>query len=268
MKKIITVFLISLSGFAQNKDINQFKIQISVIPAFSNFNYSGLNNYLKDNDLPLVNSGLIFTPSFSILYKPFSDESFFMNVFVGINTSKTNKNTNFKNKNKNQYSILKKKNEKMFNKLKSYGVKISIARCFAFVGKFLPRNSNYVVGNFIESILKNRDILIKSNHDVFRSYMYADDLVRWLIKIVENSNVNCPTYNVGSENTVNIHKFGSILAKKYNLNCPVGKIDKKKYDMYVPSTNKIKEELNLIAKFNSLQAVNKTINLLKQNEKN
>jgi outer membrane autotransporter protein len=92
MKKIITVFLISLSGFAQNKDINQFKIQISVIPAFSNFNYSGLNNYLKDNDLPLVNSGLIFTPSFSILYKPFSDESFFMNVFVGINTSKSNKN--------------------------------------------------------------------------------------------------------------------------------------------------------------------------------
>jgi nucleoside-diphosphate-sugar epimerase len=183
-------------------------------------------------------------------------------------STKTNKNTNFKNKNKNQYSILKKRNEKMFNKLKSYGVKISIARCFAFVGKFLPRNSNYVVGNFIESILKNRDICIKSNHDVFRSYMYADDLVRWLIKIVENSNVNCPTYNVGSENTVNIHKFGGILAKKYNLNCPVGKIDKKKYDMYVPSTNKIKEELNLIAKFNSLQAVNKTINLLKQNEKN
>jgi hypothetical protein len=34
------------------------------------------------------------------------------------------------------------------------------------------------------------------------------------------------------------------------------------------ATNKIKEELNLIAKFNSLQAVNKTINLLKQNEKN
>ena len=38
--------------------------------------------------------------------------------------------------------------------------------------------------------------------------------------------------------------------------------------MYVPSTNKIKKELNLITKFNSLQAVNETISLLKKNEKN
>jgi nucleoside-diphosphate-sugar epimerase len=98
--------------------------------------------------------------------------------------------------------------------------------------------------------------------------MYADDLVRWLIKIVENSKVNCPVYNVGSENTVNIHKLGSILAKKYNLKCPVRKIDEKRYDMYIPSTNKIKKELNLITKFNSLQAVNKTINLLKKNDEN
>ena len=182
--------------------------------------------------------------------------------------SKKNKNLDFKNKNKNQYSILKKRNEKIFKKLQNYGIKISIARCFAFVGQFLPRNSNYAVGNFIDSILKNRDIFIKSNYNVFRSYMYADDLVRWLIKIVENSKINCPTYNVGSENTVDIHKFGSILAKKYNLNCSNTKIDKKKYDMYVPSTNKIKKELNLITKFNSLQAVDETISLLKKNEKN
>ena len=66
----------------------------------------------------------------------------------------------------------------------------------------------------------------------------------------------------------NLNKFGSIFAKKYNLNCSTTKINKKKYDMYVPSTNKIKKELNLITKFNSLQAVNETISLLKKNEKN
>jgi|688.fasta_scaffold106134_2 nucleoside-diphosphate-sugar epimerase len=178
------------------------------------------------------------------------------------------KNTYHGNRNKRQYSILKLKNEKIFKQLENYGIKTSVARCFAFVGRFLPRNSNYVVGNFIENILKNQDISIKSNYNVLRSYMYADDLVRWLIKIVENSKVNSPVYNVGSENTVNIHKFGSILAKKYNLNCPVRKIDEKRYDMYIPSTNKIKKELNLITKFNSLQAVNKTINLLKKNDEN
>jgi hypothetical protein len=92
MKKIIAIFLISYFGFAQNKDNNQFKIQISAIPSFSNFNNSGLNNYLKDNNLPLVENGLIFTPSFSILNKPFSDESLFTNLVIGINNSKSNKN--------------------------------------------------------------------------------------------------------------------------------------------------------------------------------
>lgn len=148
------------------------------------------------------------------------------------------------------------------------GIKISIARCFAFVGRFLPRNSKYVIGNLIENILNNQDISIKSNYNVFRSYMYSDDLVRWLIKIVENSKENCPIYNVGSENSVNIHKLGSILGKKFNLNCLTRTIDKKKFDIYVPSTDKIKKKLNLRTKFNSLQAINKTINLLKKNEKN
>jgi dTDP-glucose 4,6-dehydratase len=258
------------------KKINANILNVKKLPKADYVIYCALLNNYKNDHLALkhyINLAKKYHSKSKILY--ISSGAIYGKQPINVKkiresflSSKTNKNTNFNNKNKNQYSILKKRNEKMFNKLKSYGVKISIARCFAFVGKFLPRNSNYVVGNFIESILKNRDICIKSNHDVFRSYMYADDLVRWLIKIVENSNVNCPTYNVGSENTVNIHKFGSILAKKYNLNCPVGKIDKKKYDMYVPSTNKIKEELNLIAKFNSLQAVNKTINLLKQNEKN
>ena len=178
------------------------------------------------------------------------------------------KNNYSMNRNKKKYSITKLKNEKIFKQLGNYGIKISVARCFAFVGRFLPRNSKYVVGNFIENILKNQDISIKSNYNVFRSYMYVDDLVRWLIKIVKNSKVNCPIYNVGSENAVNIHKFGSILAKNYNLNCTVRKIDTKKYDMYIPSTNKINKELNLVTKFNSLQAVYKTINLLKRNARN
>jgi dTDP-glucose 4,6-dehydratase len=214
-------------------------------------------NYHKNSKILYISSGAVYGKQPSIIKK--IKESHF-------SLKKSNKY--FGSINKNQYSLLKKKNEDVFKKLGNYGIKISIARCFAFVGRFLPRNSNYVVGNFIENILNNQDISIKSNYNVFRSYMYADDLVRWLIKIVENSKVNCPVYNVGSENTVNIHKFGSILAKKYNLNCPVRKIDEKRYDMYIPSTNKIKKELNLITKFNSLQAVNKTINLLKKNDEN
>jgi dTDP-glucose 4,6-dehydratase len=214
-------------------------------------------NYHKNSKILYISSGAVYGKQPINIKK--IKESYFTLI---------RKNNYFEGRDKRQYSILKKKNEKIFKQLGNCGIKISIARCFAFVGRFLPRNSKYVIGNLIENILNNQDISIKSNYNVFRSYMYSDDLVRWLIKIVENSKENCPIYNVGSENSVNIHKLGSILSKKFNLNCPTRTIDKKKFDMYVPSTDKIKKELNLRVKFNSLQAVNKTINLLKKNEKN
>jgi dTDP-glucose 4,6-dehydratase len=220
--------------------------------------YIGLaKNYHKNSKILYISSGAVYGKQPINIKK--IKESYFTLI---------RKNNYFEGRDKRQYSILKKKNEKIFKQLGNCGIKISIARCFAFVGRFLPRNSKYVIGNLIENILNNQDISIKSNYNVFRSYMYSDDLVRWLIKIVENSKENCPIYNVGSENSVNIHKLGSILGKKFNLNCPIRTIDKKKFDMYVPSTDKIKKELNLRVKFNSLQAVNKTINLLKKNEKN
>lgn len=214
-------------------------------------------NYHKNSKILYISSGAVYGKQPINIKK--IKESYFTLI---------KKKNYFENRDKRQYSILKKKNEKIFKQLGNCGIKISIARCFAFVGRFLPRNSKYVIGNLIENILNNQDISIKSNYNVFRSYMYSDDLVRWLIKIVENSKENCPIYNVGSENSVNIHKLGSILGKKFNLNCPIRTINKKNFDMYVPSTDKIKKELNLRVKFNSLQAINKTINLLKKNEKN
>jgi dTDP-glucose 4,6-dehydratase len=70
-----------------------------------------------------------------------------------------NKRVDFYNYNKNIYSITKLKNEEIFKNLGKFGIKVSIARCFAFVGKYLPRENNFVVGNFIKNILskeKNR----------------------------------------------------------------------------------------------------------------
>ena len=95
MKKLLGIVVLGLllSGNAYAVD--------DVYGSINSLNKTGLcfklldNNYLKDNNLPLVENGLIFTPSFSILSKPFSDESLFMNLVIGINNSKSNKN-NFK----------------------------------------------------------------------------------------------------------------------------------------------------------------------------
>ena len=179
-----------------------------------------------------------------------------------------NKRLNFKNKDKNMYSIIKLRNEKIFQKLGQLGMKVSIARCFAFVGNFLPRKDNYVVGNFIQSILDKKSLELNANYKVLRSYMHADDLAQWLLKIVLKANKNCPVYNVGSNHILNIKNLGAYLAKENKLSFKVHKIEKKFIDVYVPSISKAKKELKLRLKYNSIEAVNNTINSLKKNLSN
>jgi dTDP-glucose 4,6-dehydratase len=167
---------------------------------------------------------------------------------------------------KQEYSSIKLKNENLLQEFgKKYKAKVSIARCFSFSGEYLPLNSQYALGNFIKNILNNQDIKVKSNYRVMRSYMYSDDLVKWLLKIIDNCAVGCPIYNVGSDDSISIQELASILSKKYHLNVDFrGKILNKKNDIYIPNIQKAKKELNLRNNFNSLDAIFKTINILKK----
>ena len=185
------------------------------------------------------------------------------------NYLKLHKKINFKKGYKKEYSNIKLKNEKLFKIFGKKGGKVSIARCFSFIGEHLSQDSYYVAGNFIKNILENNKINIKADYKVIRSYMYDDDLVTWLLKILHYSNKGCPIYNVGSNNSISIHKLASLLAEKYNLNTSSRDIKslKKTTDKYIPNTYKAKKELNLKINYTSLDAIVKTINLLKKNEK-
>jgi dTDP-glucose 4,6-dehydratase len=177
-----------------------------------------------------------------------------------------NNKINFKKGYKKEYSRIKLKNEKLFQQFGKLGGNVSIARCFSFVGEFLPRDSQYVVGDFIKKILNNQNLNIKADHQVIRSYMHDEDLVRWLLKIINYSNMNCPIYNVGSDDAISIYKLANLLATKYNLDVNFDniKISKKIFDKYVPNIQKAKKELNLINHNATFDAIIKTINLLKK----
>ena len=176
-----------------------------------------------------------------------------------------NKRLDFYNHDKNTYSITKLKNEEIFKKLGKIGIKVSIARCFAFVGKHLPRDINFVVGNFIKNILNKEKIEVKSIHNVIRSYMHEDDLVVWLFKILKRANINCPIYNVGSDQELNIRKLALYLSKKYKLPIKLKKIKSNFEDRYLPSIHKSKKELNLKLKYSNYRAINEVIKKLKNN---
>jgi nucleoside-diphosphate-sugar epimerase len=97
--------------------------------------------------------------------------------------------------------------------------------------------------------------------------MYADDLIRWLLKIVNFSKETCPIYNVGSNDTVYIDKLAKALAIKYGLNVKLENlISDKKIDKYIPNIEKAKKELSLYNNLNSLEAIIKTIKILKNNK--
>jgi len=165
---------------------------------------------------------------------------------------------------KQKYALLKIKNEQIFKKLTNHKIKVSVARCFTFVGKHLPLESNFVIGNFIKNILDKEDIIVKSKMKVFRSYMHADDLAECLLKLVLKNSFNYETYNIGSENVVNIHTVAQLLGKKYNLKHVKSK--KKianKYDRYIPNINKFRKKFKFKNKLDSYKAIIKTINELK-----
>jgi dTDP-glucose 4,6-dehydratase len=165
---------------------------------------------------------------------------------------------------KNYYSRAKIINEKKFQELGYLGCNVSIARCFSFVGEHLP-NMKYVIKDFINSILLKKSIYIKSNSEVIRSYLYADDLAKFLLKILEKSNNSCPIYNCGSDDVISVRKLGKRLALKYNLNYEEKNIYKNNLDKYVPNIDKFRKEFKFYKKLDSYYAVIKTINKIKKN---
>jgi nucleoside-diphosphate-sugar epimerase len=90
--------------------------------------------------------------------------------------------------------------------------------------------------------------------------------VKWLFKILDNSNIQCPIYNVGSDNKILIHQIANVLAKKYDLDIDSPKLSLKKIDYYIPNINKAKRVLGLKIRLTSLRAIIETINILIKNK--
>jgi len=126
-----------------------------------------------------------------------------------------------------------------------------IARCFSFVGPFIPLNLHYAIGNFVFEALHKDIIEIKGDGKSFRSYLDVNDLTVWLLRMM-STKCSHSVYNVGSDEPVSIlnlaEKIKNIISpsKKIKIRGDnayvVGNFSR---DYYVPNIDRAKNELDL-----------------------
>jgi dTDP-glucose 4,6-dehydratase len=142
-----------------------------------------------------------------------------------------------------------------------YNLPIKIARCFAFVGPYLPLDTHFAIGNFINNVLKNEDILIKGDGSTIRSYMYASDLMIWLWSILINGGKNIP-YNIGSDESVSIKELAELINEISNSKVSVqilgSSVQTEKIDFYSPNISKA-QTINAHINIQLRESIEKTI---------
>ena len=129
-----------------------------------------------------------------------------------------------------------------------YNLEGKIARCFSFLGPYMSMNEHYAIGNFIHDGIQGGPILVKGDGTPVRSYLYASDLVIWLLTILAQGKSGEP-YNVGSEVEVDIRSVAMAVAKCFErareVRVALEPTAGRPAERYVPSTEKSRRELGL-----------------------
>lgn len=145
---------------------------------------------------------------------------------------------------------------------KEHNYEIKIARCFAFVGPYLPLDIHFAIGNFIRDGLAGKCIQVNGDGTAYRSYLYAADLVIWLLHILCRGEPSVP-YNVGSDESISIAELASLVASCFNP-MPEVNISKpaelgREPERYVPCVKRITKAFNLKEIVSLQDALHKTI---------
>jgi nucleoside-diphosphate-sugar epimerase len=150
---------------------------------------------------------------------------------------------------------------------KMYGIQTKIARCFTFVGPYLPLDIHYAIGNFIRDGLHGGPIQVKGDGTPYRSYLYAADLTIWLWTILLRGESNHP-YNVGSGKNITIAALAKEIAVHFKPELSVsikGKIRSNHLsERYVPSNYKITRELGVQQIVDLSEGIKRTIHYERQ----
>jgi dTDP-glucose 4,6-dehydratase len=140
-------------------------------------------------------------------------------------------------------------------------VHTTVARCFAFVGPYLPLDRHLAIGNFMAAALAHRPIRIAGDGTPLRSYMYAADLAAWLWTILLRG-ARGRAYNVGSEDVISIADVARAVARAAGTGSDVvvaGAAGDGPAERYVPATYRVRSELGVTMTVDFEEALARTL---------
>ncbi len=150
---------------------------------------------------------------------------------------------------------------------KQHGIEPLIARCFAFVGPFLPLDTHFAIGNFIRDATAGGPIRIGGDGTPVRSYLYASDLAIWLWTILFRGLALRP-YNVGSAKDLTIAQLAAIVSEVVGDGMQV--VQERVPDpaqattRYVPRNVRARTELSVAERIDLSEAICRTHRFLRE----
>lgn len=145
-----------------------------------------------------------------------------------------------------------------------HGCHTTIARCFSFVGPFMPLDLHYAIGNFIRAALAGEQIIVEGDGTPLRSYLYTGDLVIWLLTLLTREGTP-RIYNVGSDEVISIGDLANLVRDKLAPKSEVRIIGDSRLsignpvrNMYIPDITRAQRELNLNSWTPLARAITKT----------
>ncbi|MGO9109571.1 MAG: NAD-dependent epimerase/dehydratase family protein [Thermoguttaceae bacterium] len=141
------------------------------------------------------------------------------------------------------------------------GFEAKIARCFAFLGPYLPLDRNFAAGNFLRDALAGDPIVIRGDGTPYRSYLYTADLAVWLWTILFRGR-SCRPYNVGSDEDLTIAALAQlvldVVAPATELRVLQAADPSKPSLRYVPDTKRAHDDLGLRVNIGLREGIGRT----------
>lgn len=138
-----------------------------------------------------------------------------------------------------------------------------VARCFSFVGPFLPLNDRFAIGNFISDAKQGRPIKVLGSGKDMRSYLYAGEMAAWLWTLLARGTPG-QAYNVGSADAVTMSQVAALVAGIADSGTKVEVLgeSRSKVSRYVPDIRRIREQLGLYPAVSLADGIRRTLEWL------